>query len=164
MYENTYGDLLAKWKVDLIRSRARRLRISDADLQDLTQEIVLKILSDFTYEKEKASEKTALKRLIDNELKMFLRRRTRYEQIIKSAAREETIPSPEDQNQLSLDINNVLRQLSHEERETCISLAEGKTAYEIASQRRCHWSRIQRIIRRVRTIFLENGLQAWVAV
>src|SRR5690606_35105821 len=80
MFQNDYGDVIEKWKVDLILARAKRVGFRRHDLEDAQQQIVPVVLR-FAFEPERsngASEATALVALIDHQLITMRRARDRY--------------------------------------------------------------------------------------
>ena len=74
-----YDDLVEPWKVALLVARAVRMGFAGEDLKDALQDI-MPIVVAFKFELAKsngAKESTALTALIDNQLRMILRKRAR---------------------------------------------------------------------------------------
>ena len=59
MSGNDYGDLIEKWKIDLIEMRARSLGFTRDEIPDLQQDIVLHLLG-FEYDETQGANETTL--------------------------------------------------------------------------------------------------------
>ena len=161
---NNYDGMIESWKVTMIKYYAMRHGVTGSDLDDVLQDIVLYLYTEFKYDPARASERTATARVINNRLKMYLRSRRRYLQMLVNRTEPEKTETPHSQIQMSLDIRELYPHMSLEERDTCVLLAEGHSANQIAAMRHCHPSKIQRIIKRIRQLFQERGMQAWLSV
>ncbi len=160
--QNNYDGMIASWKVERIRYRAKHVGLTGHDFDDAVQEIVLYLFTEFKHDHSRSSDRTATSIVINNRLKMFLRSRRRYRKMIEKAAEPEKTETPQGQIQLALDIQELYATMSPEEQTICVSLSEGYSANEIASRWHCHPSKIQRIIKRIRQLFQERGMQAWL--
>lgn len=74
----SYRGVLARWKVELIAKRARRMGFRADEIPDIQQQIVVDLLA-FQFDRANgAKESTALQALIDNQLKKICRSTARY--------------------------------------------------------------------------------------
>ena len=142
---NDYGDLIERWKVDLIRARARRLFFREDEIPDLEQTIVMELLK-ADYQPEVpggASEHTFVIAVIDHQLKEVRRYRARekrrwdYEALsIEDGpdVRDEikSLSVEQDDQGLRLDLAQAMRHLRPAERELCVALGQGQKQAVIA--------------------------------
>jgi len=119
---------------------------------------------EFDYDAERATERTALAAVIDNRLKMFRRGQSRYAGMLGRLRESEPEQSyrSDRETQLAMDVDAACASMNDEEKVVCRGLSEGKTAFQIARERGCHRSRIERIIGRIRKKFQQRDLQAWL--
>ena len=77
--KNDYGQLVEKWKAELILKRATRAGFRADELEDVQQDIIQAVLNfEFVSHKSNgAKERTALTALIDKQLAFIYRRETR---------------------------------------------------------------------------------------
>jgi RNA polymerase sigma factor (sigma-70 family) len=140
---NDYGSLIAQWKVDLIRSRARKFFFRDDEVPDLEQIIVPEIINaPFDPSAPGASERTFVISVVDRQLLKVKRdrkrdvRRVNYEsesldEIVfterASSALERSEP-----HELRLDVQQVVAGLTPAQQAICQALAEGCSQADIA--------------------------------
>ena len=140
--DNTQKPLTIEEKLELIRSRALRLGIRRHDLQDAIQEAMLELL-EFSPDSEKAngaSESTILIAVIDRRLMKWLRSRKRYRNMVERCGA--MLPSEEElltdshvgASNTTMDVANVLANLSEFEQCVAQMLAEGHSPYAIADE------------------------------
>lgn len=170
-----YGPEVERWKVRLIVDRARRFGFAADELADVQQEVILDVMA-FRFDQTRsngATEATALRAVIDRRLKAIRRAKARYERRVehlKSALgasegephQGQPVSRPRDSASLAVDVRDALAMLSPEDRSLCLGLAEGKTIRQIAAERRCSWSKVQRQVERIRRRFQALGLDGWV--
>lgn len=140
--DNTQNPLTIEEKLELIRSRAVRLGIRRHDLEDAIQDVILDLL-EFTPDPDKtngASETTILVAVIDRRLMEWLRSRKRYKGMIERCG--DMLPSEEelltdshiDACNTTMDVANILANLSDFEQRVARMLAEGHAPYAIADE------------------------------
>jgi len=170
-----YGPEVERWKVRLIVDRAKRFGFAADELADVQQEVILDVMA-FRFDKTRsngATEVTALRALIDRRLKAIRRAKARYARRVeqlKSALgaseaephQERPVPRPKDSASLVVDVRDALATLAPEDRSLCLRLAEGKTIRQIAAERGCSWSKVQRQVERIRCRFEALGLDGWL--
>ncbi|HRR82446.1 MAG TPA: sigma-70 family RNA polymerase sigma factor [Planctomycetota bacterium] len=175
MLENEYGDLIERWKVDLIRARARRFGFRPDDIPDLEQTIVLELLS-AGYRpglEGGAAERTFTIAVIDRQLKETLRSRRRDLRRVNHEARSldadpaaaEEVPSPRPDSTLdglSLDVQAAMVGLTPTERAICQALSEGQSQADIARERGCSRAAISKHIAQVALKLCGWGVDAYV--
>jgi RNA polymerase sigma factor (sigma-70 family) len=172
MFRNTYEGVVDRWKVDLIRERARRWGFRREDLEDAEQEIILDV-ADFRFDAAKsngATERTALTAIIDHRLCTLLRSKRRYQQHVAKAAAQvamddeplaaSTNSSPN--GDLVLDMQEAVAALPDFERAICQSLALGHSLTEIAAQLGCSRHAVGKAVARIRLRFESLGLGDWI--
>lgn len=166
--DTTRNELTVEQKLDLIRSRARRMGLRSHDLEDVIQEVMLYLL-EFTPDPEKAngaSETTILTGVIDLRLKQWLRTRQRYQDMVDRCG--ELLPREDDQyaaNEFprfdtSHDVQNIITDLPEFERNVCRLLSEGESVLSIARALECDRRPVQRAIDAIRERLTEAGLGA----
>lgn len=170
---NRYDGVVEAWKVTLIRSRARRFGIPRHEWPDIEQEIVLEVMA-FRFDAAKAKgaqEATALTALIDNRLKMYLRRanaRSRAEErnAVFAAARG-AVGVPVDETgaaSAALDVRRAVAAISPAEQAVCTALSRGASVRQIAAVRGCSRARVQRTVLDIRRHFERMGFGCQAAV
>lgn len=159
---------IERWKLELIRARARRRGLRDGELDDAQQEIAIEVMA-FRFRPERsngATEATAVTAVIDRRLSMIRRRQRRYRQrfevrahaFLASGAEEEPAePVPDSHLEVHTDIRAVLDGLQPEDRELCRRLADGMSIDAIAAQTGCGWHTVRRRIDRLRAEFERQG-------
>ncbi len=163
-HDNAYQDVLEDWKVELIRTRAKRLGFRRHDLEDAQQEIVLDVL-EFCFDAAKsngACERTALTSLIDRRLMTILRTKRRYAQHVCSpvddSLQDEPFSEPVPQQQLVMDVRAVITDLSADEQLVCQALVDGESVNQIARRLGCSWRAVNNTIAHIRQFFESVGL------
>ena len=156
-----YDPLMAQWKVDLIRARAVHLGLGAAELPDLLQELV-PVVAAFRYDPTRANganEKTALRAIVDNQLKAARRAHGRYRaQLARLAA--EPRPEADDLTPVwrAADVHAVVALLPAREQRVCRALADGEDCMGVARLLGCSWHCARRLIARIRAHFIVYGL------
>jgi RNA polymerase sigma factor (sigma-70 family) len=156
-----YGGLVESWKLNLIIRRAKSMRFSPDEIEDVLQELFFKVIA-FNYEIAKsngASEKTAFIKMINNHIRTLVRRKIRYQSRLDQL-KEESIDSydPTAINESALDVRSVVESLPDNERNICQALGAGFSINEIANEFALEWHKVKRIVNRVRERFEECGL------
>lgn len=173
--KNNYGALVEEWKVDLIVNRARKKGFRPDELEDVQQEIILKIL-DFRYDPEKsngAAETTALISLIDKQLTFIRRGQARRQKHIEAYRKNYsnpdgdlssafTTPSPVDKICLLMDLKMAISKLHPNQRMICAALAQNETPSGIARKLGISRYAIDQIIKGIRKQFKACGLGEWM--
>lgn len=164
MSENNYQGALEPWKAEVITERAKRLGFRRHDLEDAQQHVVLKLLTcqfDLTA-LEKASEKTAFTRIVDNLLitlrRSELRGRARLERYATENGITEETSGGFEQLDLANDVAGAMSQLSPLDRQICESLANGDDVKAIAERLNVKWHTVRDHIQRLRLLFKRLGL------
>ena len=171
---NDYGDLIEKWKVRLIVSRARHYGFPKHQWEDVQQDLILDVMA-FEFDPAKsngASETTALIALIDKKLIDRLRAATRERKhlerrnaalgITESTTEDSPALSQRDDIPLRADVHQAMGLLTARQRAICAALAEGRSVSEIARRLGCGWHTVERAIVAIRRAFKEVGLDGWV--
>lgn len=164
MHAPKYDGLLEPWKIELIGQRARRLGIRPQDVADLTQELVVELLS-FTYRPDPqgpAQERTVLQALIDHHLAKRHRTARRYRVHLERAARQRGEATDGDPSAMALDVRMATARLSRQDQAICQALAQGHSPAAIAEAFGCSWHTVARAIRRIRRHFQAIGLGGWI--
>jgi DNA-directed RNA polymerase specialized sigma24 family protein len=170
--ENDYGDLIEKWKVDLIEMRARAMGFSEDEIPDLQQEIVLQFLG-FEYDETLgASENTALHRIIDRKLINARRDKNRDVRRLNNetvsledaGAAERPCPGMPDIElcELRLDLEAAMADLEGLEKAVCEGLLRGESKTEIARAQGCSNANITKAVRRLRRKLASRGLHEYL--
>jgi len=167
---NDYGDLIEKWKVDLIRARARRFYFREDEMDDLEQMIVPQLVgADFDPEAAAgASERTFVITIIDRQLMKVKRdrrrdvRRVNYESPHiedKGALTAKDLVSlgRRDRLELALDVQRALTDLTPTERAICLALKEGLSQADIARATGRSKAAICNEVQKLRAKFREWG-------
>ncbi|NLW83928.1 MAG: sigma-70 family RNA polymerase sigma factor [Phycisphaerae bacterium] len=162
---NKYGDSAEQWKVDLIVRRARFFGFGQEDIQDIQQELVLKLMT-FNFDVEKsngAQETTVLQGVVDNELKMRLRVQKRRDDHIEALRWMTNLSDNPSKALLPIDIKKAMLYLPDKQRQICIALSKGHSTGAIAHALRVDQRTIQRHIRKIRAYFMSLNLHQWLA-
>ena len=168
---NDYGQLLERWKVDLILSRAWRKGFQRHELEDVQQEVVLAIL-DFRFDPDKANgatESTALTAVVDRTLTFLqrgaARRRNREGQYCRDQGQadgespcEPLAPDPTIQAALAMDVSRIVATLPPQQRAICSALRMGVPRLRIARNRGVSRYELDRVIDQIRERFQTVGL------
>ena len=161
-----------QWQAKLIAKRGRRMRFSDADLDDAIQEIVPHINS-FHFDTARsngASLRTALIAVIDRQLLTIRRRQASYARLLQrakeslglAARAKEAFDDQWHRKALMLDVQAAVGQLSKRDRQICDALSQGCSIQEVADQLGCDWHTVKRRIDRIREQFTQWGLDGWL--
>ena len=170
MYENEYGDLIARWKVELIGTRARKLGFREDEIPDLQQEIVLQLIDSEFEETRGVAEATFVTRVIDLQLFKVLRDRKRdVRNINYDAVSYENLPedarvdrSETERVDLRLDLEAAMASLSPEERALCEALRRGDSQAEIARAQGKGKATISKAIRKLGEKLRAAGMDAYL--
>jgi len=175
MERNEYGGLIARWKVDLIRARAKRLYFRADEIDDLEQIIVQELLkTDFDPDLAGgSSERTFVIAVIDRQLLKVKRdrgrdkRRVNFESASLDAGdvlTEKTffaLARPE-KHELRVDVHQALVGLTPAERALCEALGQGHSQAEIARATGRSKAAICGEVKRLRAKFRKWGLGEYV--
>lgn len=161
--QNSYDSVLDVWKVDLISQRAKKMGFHGQDLLDAQQQIVMHLL-EHPIDLEQlrtASETTMLTIIVDKQLAMLHRKETRYQRRLQNVRnnRPDEAPSPANQCDRSLDVEEAVARLTEIEQSICRELASGCSINETATRLGLAWHTIRRHINRIRKHFEQVGLQ-----
>lgn len=159
-----YEGLIEKWKVDLIKSRARMMKFRKHELPDAMQEAVLEVL-DFEYDPNNsagAKESSALTAIIDRRLRKMQRAEIRYRKHVERKGRTMSMYSSEGVDVCGIDTKSVITELHPREQRICRMIAEGYKQDEIAEAVGCSERTVRRTLCRLRGRFAELGLRGWV--
>ncbi|MFA4974803.1 MAG: hypothetical protein WC683_19555 [bacterium] len=175
MERNDYGDLIERWKVDLIRVRARRLYFRKDEIDDLEQIIVQELLkTNFKPGAEGgSSERTFVIAVIDRQLMKVKRdrrrdvRRANYESLSledKGVFTEKNFfsLSRTETHEAKLDVKQALMDLSPAQRAICRALGEGRTQAEIARMTGRSKAAVCADVRKLAEKFRKWGLNDYV--
>lgn len=174
MLANSYCGIVEPNVPRLVVSRARRLRISGDEIDDLQQQIVPK-LATFEYDPAKANGatlNTVLTVVVDRQILAHLRAKRRHEQRVERLramsdlassrfAWPEQVAKPEPVD-LRMDIAAAMDRLDERDRAICHRLGEGHTIKAIAEHVGCCRDTVSRAILRIRQVFTEAGLREWI--
>lgn len=170
---NDYGDLIARWKVDLIGMRARYFGFSHDDVPDLQQVIVSQLLQlKFAPDRPNgAAEKTFIITVIDRQLLKIKRNRKR--EVRRANYEMRSLDDPKltenaffarqnpDAIDLRLDIGSALPGLTAIERRLCNALSQGCSQAEIARSTGRSKAAISGDVKKLREKFWQWGLGAY---
>jgi len=171
--QSSNGQVIEKWKTDLILEIARRKGFQRDALEDAYQQLVLVVL-EFKYDAAHgsgATERTALISLIENQLNMLLRSEGRRKNHVKKIQRvcgpSKFEPFTSDEHiehertfELGIDVRSTVRRLTAQEQAVCQALSEGMPRCKIATDLRISRYEVERIIERVREQFVNVGLDS----
>jgi len=170
---NDYGSLIARWKVDLIRSRARKFNFRNDEVPDLEQTIVPELVkAPFDPNALDADERTFVIAVIDHQLMKVKRDRRRkvrqgdyesesLEEIIFTERASLALGRTEPHD-LKLDVQQAMATLTPVQKEICQALAEGCTQAEIARRTGRSKAALCKAVKRLRNKFRECGLGEYV--
>jgi len=154
-----YDGVLERWKVKLALQRARRMGFRDDELDDVIQELVLKLLT-VKYDAERADgakEKTVLTAVIDRQLAKMRRAETRRQDWEQEVA----LSGDESYDNSDLlrrwDVETVVGMLDERQQRVCDLLSQRHSKSTIARELGCGWHRIDEIIRDIRLKFKQHG-------
>lgn len=170
MYANEYGEVVARWKVEFIRTRARRLGFREDEIPDLEQDIVLELLQVDFEEVGSACEATFVTHVIDLQLRKVLRDRKRdvrrlnheatsYEDLSEDARID---PSETERIDFRLDLEAAMASLSPEEKALFEALRRGDSQAEIAGASGKPKTTVSDAVRRLRKKLRALGLDAYL--
>ena len=173
---NDYGDLLERWKVDLIRARAKRLFFRDDEIPDLEQVIVMELLeADHRPDVAGgASEATFAVAVIDRQLREIKRYKARDRRKANYAAlslegepavweEAESLSVEADDPGLRLDMAEAMPHLRPAERAIYLALSQGQSQAAIARATGRSKAAICDGVRELRKKFLRRGLDEYLA-
>ncbi len=172
---NTYGQLIEKWKVDIIADRAWKRGFRPDELDDVQQEIIPAVLA-FRFDSEKsngATERTALTALVNNRLTFIQRGRARqlknHERYMDAIGMKGDKPVEEiaadvnpDTGAMAFDVREAVAVLDPRERAVCAALSRGDNRLSIARTMGMTRCAVTRMISNIRQKFQAVGLDAWV--
>ena len=175
MLANSYVGMVQPEVPRLIVSRARRLGVGHADIDDLQQQIV-PLLADFHFDPARANgatPATAMTSVIDRQIKAHLRSQRRYQQRVErlqaqsdEAARENATVPPQvaepEPVDLRLDLERTMSRFSQRDRAICWGLGHGLSIKAIAENVGCGRDTVDRAVARIRRVFEAAGLRAWI--
>ena len=170
---NDYGDLIAKWKVRLIRTRAKKFFFRTDEIPDLEQIIVPQLLQlKFAPDRPNgAAEKTFVVAVIDRRLKMI--KRARQRDIRRANHETQSLDDPmvtekshlgrgrSDAMDLRLDLESALIGLTPTEQRICRALSEGFSQADIARATGRSKAAISGEVKKLREKFRQWGLGAY---
>ena len=166
--ENEYGQLIEKWKVDIVRDRARLRRFGDEEINDAMQDVVPALLA-FRYDPERsngASERTAVTALVDRRLSFIqrgharrIKRQERYAPLLeKDGCTSAAMPNIAGPAALRMDVQDAVSRLTPREQAVCAALARGETCSAIARELAVSRRHLNGMIRHIRGQFRNVGL------
>jgi hypothetical protein len=159
MERPNYDGLIEDWKVDLIVSRAKFMRLREHEIPDVLQVLVPELM-DFRYDPANshgAQERTVLTAVIDNRLRKMKRSATRYQGHVTRFGRTLTKFSPDEVNPLATDLADAVARLTPDEQAVCHDLATGLSRTAIAELRGWGWHKVDRLIKNIRKQFAAIG-------
>jgi len=173
---NDYGGLIARWKVDLIRARARRFFFREDEIPDLEQIIVMELLgADYRPDVAGgASEATFVVAVIDRQLRQIKRHRARERRRANFEARsldgdpsafEEAAARSAGANDpaLRLDMAQAMLGFTPAERAICEALSQGHSQAAIAHATGRSKAAICNEVRKLREKFRWWGLDEYMS-
>lgn len=144
MEGNKYGDLVARWKVDLVAVRARKFFFREDEIPDLEQVVVPELIN-IPFDPDVpggATERNFIITVIDRQLLKIKRDRQRDVRRInyESASFDDALVTEKsffaagrpDRDALRLDVQEALSAMTPSERGMCQALSEGRSQAEIA--------------------------------
>lgn len=169
MQGNSYTGVVGPNIPNLIHRRACCYRVSRDDIGDLQQQIV-PLLAKFQFDPQRAggaSVTTAMTAVINKQIFSHLRaerrRAKRMEQMKQTASTAPADPRERvDALDLRLDVEAALARLSRLDQRVCQALREGQNQLAIARQLGITRSKLQCAILRIRRVFQQVGLDAWL--
>ncbi len=172
---NEYGELVERWKVDVILDMARKKGFRPDELDDVQQEIVPAVLA-LRFDSRKsngATERTAVTALVNRRLTFIQRGRARqlknHERYMESVGLNGDKPFEEiaedvrpDAVAMAFDVREAVARLPAQEQALCAALSRGDNRLEIARAMGLKRCAVECMIRRIREQFQAGGLDAWV--
>lgn len=167
--QNSYEGMLEGWKVDLIRQRARSLKVPLSMLPDVEQELALTML-DLNYVEEHedgASERTFLTEVIDRRIRSLLRKNRRY----RSRVAEESangLPEKAEpdkrlhETEIVADVQHAMTRLCESDRSICNLLADGVSPTAVADELNLNRASVRGRIQAIRQQLQMLGLEKWI--
>lgn len=175
MERNDYGDLIERWKVELIRKRARRFSFREDEIDDLEQLIVPELLkAEFDpNHAARAAERSFVITVIDRRLLSAIRERGRDVRRVNYDAdgleEENALPGEEprspdrpDNLELALDLERAMADLGPDEKAICKALMDGMSQADIARATGRSRPAICREVRKLRAVFRTLGLDDYL--
>ena len=175
MERNDYGSLIEQWKVDLIRTRARRFYFRKDEMDDLEQIIVPQLVeANFDpIAPAGASERTFIITIIDRQLMKVKRdrqrdvRRVNYESPHiedKGALTTKDVASLSrcDRPELALDLQRALASFTPVERAICQAFKEGQSQADIARATGRSKAAICNEVQKLQAKFRDWGLEEYI--
>jgi len=172
---NEYGELVERWKVDVILDMARKRGFRPDELDDVQQEIVPAVLA-FRFDSQKsngATERTAVTALVNRRLTFIQRGRARqlkhHERYMELIGLKNDKPFDEiaedvhpDAVAMAFDVREAVAGLPAQEQAVCAALSRGDNRVSIARAMGLTRSAVECLIRHIRDQFHAGGLDAWV--
>jgi len=172
---NEYGELVERWKVDVILDMARKKGFRPDELDDVQQEIVPAVLA-FRFDSQKsngATERTAVTALVNRRLTFIQRGRARqlkhHERYMELIGLKNDKPFEEiaedvhpDAVAMAFDVREAVAGLPAQEQAVCAALSRGDNRLGIAKAMGLTRSAVECLIRHIREQFHAGGLDAWV--
>jgi len=150
--------------LDLIRRRAARFRLQEADRDDAIQDIYLK-LRGFTFDPSKgASEETVLIRIIDRHLLKVWRSWNRQQRLVDKMKELSTTESYTVRFELIEDARAAVAELAPKDRVVCELLSKGCSLKEIARNLNASRGSVCTRIKNIRRRFERLGLQEYLGI
>lgn len=161
---NEYAGAFEDWKIEAMRSRARRMGFRGADLEDALQDLAMELL-DFKFDAERANgcqESTVLINLIDCRLKDMRRGKKRAsdrdEKIAKFNKSHEADMEAPQRIESEAEINLLTRKMPQFDQAVLKYLKDGKTIKWIARKLDCRWHTVKLAVERIRMEMDLHGL------
>ncbi len=154
-----YDGVLEGWKVKLALKRARRMGFRDDELDDVIQELALKLV-DVEYDASHANgatEKTMLTSVIDRQLCNMRRSAARRQDLEQQVAIPADATYDDSDVQLRMDVETVLETVDDEQCRVCELLSQGHSTAAIAKELGCGWHTVDRIVHDIRGKFEAQG-------
>ena len=175
MSSNHYSGVVTPEIPRLIVDRARRLKVSPDDIEDLQQRIV-PLLAKFQFDHARAngaSRQTAMTAVVDRQIKMHLRSKRRYRVRIEQlqtqqseTASDEALVTDHTADSANadrrMDVAKAIADLPEFDQRVCLALSKGMSIAAIAREVCRGRDAVNGAIRRTRRTFENMGLRAWV--
>lgn len=166
---NSYEGTLDDWKVELIRLRARAMKVPSNMQPDVEQELAMTLLG-LTYiegHKDGASERTFLTEVIDRRISSLLRKDRRYRSRVGEASGEGPPERAEvdkrlQQTEVATDVEQAMTRLAEFDRSICELLSEGLSPRAVADELNLAPATVRRRIGTIRQQLRVLGLEKWV--
>lgn len=150
--KNVYTGVLEKSIAQLITKRAKRMGISNNDLEDLQQQVALELwIFKYDFRKYKnASQKTIITAIIKHHLSKHLRSEKRYRDHLEKFNAEYKEEINDNFEIKSVNLRDTLNYLDMSDRQICEDLIDDLSINEISKKRNRSWNTIKRAINRLR--------------